>query len=269
MVLLSIAFLVCTQATAADAVGLIEAAAKPPQSGDRLSTKVATKTQNGRKGFQKKSASKSPASSRTSKSGNKRRQSVAKKQPAVVAKSSIGRRSTPTVLDSSSEAQLRRAEACKKRIDTESQPARILLMAEECERDISDDTLASEIRQIGNGARQATEVQRSAGLSVDFFTHPEGDPELHGLVHRAARGDRQAAYRIADAYKTGQMGVHANARRMEQWLRFSAELGDGRASWELAEHYNYGGLVADAAKYEKKAEELGYRPGVRLPSRGY
>jgi hypothetical protein len=244
MVLLSIAFLVCTQATAADAVGLIEAAAKPPQSGDRLSTKVATKTQNGRKGFQKK-------------------------RPAVAAKSSIGRRSTPTVLDSSSEAQLRRAEACKKRIDTESQPARILLMAEECERDISDDTLASEIRQIGNGARQATEVQRSAGLSVDFFTHPEGDPELHGLVHRAARGDRQAAYRIADAYKTGQMGVHANARRMEQWLRFSAELGDGRASWELAEHYNYGGLVADAAKYEKKAEELGYRPGVRLPSRGY
>jgi TPR repeat protein len=142
-------------------------------------------------------------------------------------------------------------------------------MAEECERDISDDTLASEIRQIGNGARQATEVQRSAGLSVDFFTQPEGDAELHGLVHRAARGDRHAAYRIADAYKTGQMGVHANARRMEQWLRFSAELGDGRASWELAEHYNYGGLVADAAKYEKKAEELGYRPGVRLPSRGY
>jgi hypothetical protein len=44
---------------------------------------------------------------------------------------------------------------------------------------------------------------------------------------------------------------------MEQWLHISAGLGNGLASWELAEYYNYGGRVADAARFEKRALELG------------
>lgn len=154
-------------------------------------------------------------------------------------------------------------------MEAELQPARIVQVAAECEGILSNETLAGEIRRVGAAARQAMEVQRAAGMSADLFAHPEGDADFHALVRRAARGDMQAAYRIADAYRSGLLGVPANSRRMEQWLRYSAELGDGRASWELAELYNYGGLIADAAKYEKKAEDLGYRPGLRLPSRGY
>jgi len=63
--------------------------------------------------------------------------------------------------------------------------------------------------------------------------------------------------------------VATNLRRTEQWLRFAAELGNGIASWELAEIYNHGGQLGDAVRFEKKALDLGYRPPPRLATRGY
>jgi hypothetical protein len=162
-----------------------------------------------------------------------------------------------------------RMEECRHGINSVLQPSRLIKLAEECEREFPASQFAGELRHIATGARQALEIQRSTGLSGDFFEDSVGDTAYRENLGKAVRGDKDAAYRIAVAYRAGISGVVASPRRMEQWLRFSAELGSGQASWELAEFYNYGGFVADAARFEKKALDLGYRPPFRLPTRGY
>ncbi|MCM2288395.1 MAG: hypothetical protein NDI67_05135 [Sulfuritalea sp.] len=158
---------------------------------------------------------------------------------------------------------------CRQQIQSLLQPSRLIKLADECERDFPASQFALEIRSIATAARQALDIQRSTGLSGDFFEEAIGDEAYRANLGKAVRGDKDAAYSLALAYRAGISGVAANTRRMEQWLRFAAELGSGVASWELAEFYNYGGFVADAARFEKKALDQGYRPPFRLPSRGY
>ncbi|MDZ4253860.1 MAG: hypothetical protein U1A72_14925 [Sulfuritalea sp.] len=160
-------------------------------------------------------------------------------------------------------------EQCWQQIEATSQPARLIRLSEECERDFPASRYAAQIRDVAAQARRALDIQRSTGLSGDFFEDSVGDAPYRDNLGKAVRGDKDAAYLIALAYRLGTSGVAASSRRMEQWLRFAAELGSGLASWELAEHYNYGGFVADAARFEKRAIELGYRPPFRLPTRGY
>lgn len=162
-----------------------------------------------------------------------------------------------------------RMEECRQQIRSVLQPSRLIKLADECEREFPASQFAGEIQHIAKAARQALEIQRVTGLSGDFFEDSVGDEAYRDNLGKAVRGDRDAAYRIALAYRAATSGVAASSRRMEQWLRFSAELGSGQASWELAEFYNYGGFVADAARFEKKALDLGYRPPFRLPTRGY
>lgn len=162
-----------------------------------------------------------------------------------------------------------RLEECRQLIQSALQPSRLIKLVDECEHDFPASQFAVEIRSIATAARQALDIQRSTGLSGDFFEESIGDEAYRDNLGKAVRGDRDAAYSLALAYRAGISGVAANTRRMEQWLRFAAELGSGVASWELAEFYNYGGFVADAARFEKKALDQGYRPPFRLPSRGY
>ncbi len=161
------------------------------------------------------------------------------------------------------------ADACQQQLRNIFQPVKLIRMAEECERLLPEGALVDEIRRIASGARSAMEAQRLAGMTADLFEDSVGDGPIQELIAKAVRGDMDAAFGIAQAYRSGKSGTEQNLRRMEQWLLFSAELGNGRASWELAEHYNYGGLVSDAARFEKKAIDLGFRPPLRLPSRGY
>ncbi len=161
------------------------------------------------------------------------------------------------------------AEACQHQLRDAIQPVKLIRLAEECERLLPEGAIVEEIRRIASGARSAMEAQRLAGMTTELFEDSVGDGTMRELIARAVRGDMDAAYGIAQAYRSGKMGIERNPRRMEQWLLFSAELGKGRASWELAEHYNYGGLVSDAARFERKALDLGFRPPLRLPSRGY
>ena len=183
------------------------------------------------------------------------------------AKSSRVDRNPPTA---SVSTQTPGIEQCWQQIEAISQPARIIRLSEECGRDFPDDSrYAANIRDVAAHARRALDIQRSIGLSGDFFEDSIGDASFRSNLGKAVRGDKDAAYLIALAYRLGTSGVVASSRRMEQWLHFAAELGSGLASWELAEHYNYGGLVADAARFEKRAIELGYRPPFRLPTRGY
>ena len=160
-------------------------------------------------------------------------------------------------------------EARWQEIQTTLRPARLIVLCVEFERDFPSSQFVQQVKVAQAGARQAMEIQRSAGLSGDLFEDPVGDSGYHDNLIKAVRGDKEAAYGIALAHWTGTSGVVPSTRRTEQWLRFAAELGNGRASWELAQMYNRVGLVADAARFEKKALDLGYQPPPRLPTRGY
>lgn len=162
-----------------------------------------------------------------------------------------------------------RMEARWQEIQTTVRPSRLIVLCDEFERDFPASPLEPQVKAAQAGARQAMDIQRSAGLSGDLFEDPIGDSGYRDNLVRAVRGDKDAAYRIALANWTGTSGVVPSLRRTEQWLRFAAELGNGLASWELAQMYNRVGLVADAARFEKKALDLGYRPPPRLPTRGY
>lgn len=148
-------------------------------------------------------------------------------------------------------------------------PARLIRLCEQFEKDFPGSEYEQQIRVTIAGARQALDSQRSAGLSSDLFEESTGDRDYRDDLIKALRGDKDAAHRIALAYRDGKSGVAQNSRRTEQWLRFAAELGNGIASWELSEIYNQSGQVGDAARFEKKALDLGYRPPPRLGTRGY
>ncbi len=162
-----------------------------------------------------------------------------------------------------------RAKASWQEIEGALRPAKLVVLCEKFAKEFATSNYAGEVAAIAASARRAIEIQHTAGLSGDFFEDAVGDGTYRASLRSAVRGDKEAAYRISQAYKNGASGVVASTRRMEQWLRFSAELGSGRASWEISEMYNRGGFVADAARFEQKALDLGYRPGPRLPTRGY
>ncbi len=154
-------------------------------------------------------------------------------------------------------------------IETTLRPNRLIRLCEDFARDFPGSEYDQQVKVSLAGARQALESQRSAGLSGDLFDEVAGDKDYRDDLSKALRGDKDAAHRIAMDYRTGKSGVSVNLRRTEQWLRFSAELGNGIASFELSEIYNQLGRVGDAARFEKKALDLGYRPPPRLATRGY
>ena len=81
-------------------------------------------------------------------------------------------------------------------------------------------------------------------------------------MRKAARGDKDAAARIARLYQEGE--ALANQNRYEGWLQYAAALGNGIASYELAVHYRRQGQPAPAAQYESRARELAYTPPPTL-----
>lgn len=111
-------------------------------------------------------------------------------------------------------------------------------------------------------------AQREAGLSSEAIEESSGDSIYQSELIRALRGDKDSTYRIALMYQHGSNGLPMSAYRAEQWLVMAAEFGNEVASWQLAEIYNKDNRIGDAARYERRAIELGYLPAPRLPSRG-
>lgn len=192
-------------------------------------------------------------------------------QKAAIAKrpSTLRRPITGQIGADPGNSEQARIDECRQQIDREMQPARLVKLAEACERVLPAGPFSDELRRVAIGAKSAMEIQKLAGLSTEAFEDQSGDEFFREAIGKAVRGDKEAAYVLAQLFRNGRADIAPNSRRMEQWLRFSAELGNGRASWELAEHYNYVGLIADAAHFERRAIEQGYQPAVRLPSRGY
>ncbi len=81
---------------------------------------------------------------------------------------------------------------------------------------------------------------------------------------KAARGDKDAAARIARAHQRGDGDIPADANRYEGWLQYAAALGNGIACYELAVWYRRQGQPTPAAQYEARSRELGYTPPPTL-----
>lgn len=81
---------------------------------------------------------------------------------------------------------------------------------------------------------------------------------------KAARGDKDAAARIARAHLRGDGDIPADTNRYEGWLQYAAALGNGIAGYELAVWYRRQGQPVPAAQYEARSRELGYTPPPTL-----
>ncbi|MBK7014110.1 MAG: hypothetical protein IPH39_00720 [Sulfuritalea sp.] len=154
-------------------------------------------------------------------------------------------------------------------ISSVRRPSRIVELCVSFQRDYPHSTHRDEARALEAGASRAVTIKREVGLSGEFFETTRGDAAFDARLLGAARGDAEAAYGVAIAFGDGRSSVSASLYRHEQWLRFAAELGHARASWDLAQIYNAYGRVADAAHFEKRATELGYKPPPRLSNRDY
>ncbi|MBI5107159.1 MAG: hypothetical protein HZA62_00285 [Rhodocyclales bacterium] len=154
-------------------------------------------------------------------------------------------------------------------VNSARRPSHIAALAHAFLRDYPQSAHREQARALEAGATRAAAIKREVGLSGDYFETAHGDAAFDASLLGAARGDAEAAYRLAMAFGEGKSGVIANLYRHEQWMRFAAELGHARASWDLAQIYNTYGRVADAAHFEKRARDLGYKPPPRLSNRDY
>jgi hypothetical protein len=154
-------------------------------------------------------------------------------------------------------------------LNSARRPSRIAALAQAFLRDYPQSAHREDARAFEAGALRVVAIKREVGLSGDFFETSHGDAAFDSSLRSAARGDGEAAYRLATMFGEGKSGVSPSLYRQEQWMRFAAELGHARASWDLAQIYNTYGRVADAAHFEKRATELGYKPPPRLSNRDY
>ena len=147
-------------------------------------------------------------------------------------------------------------------------PEIVIRLGEKFQRDYPHGRHQHAGMKILEDARKAFRAQQEARLSTEALDDPAGDGTYRGDLLKALRGDKDAAYRIALMYRQGTHGLAKDPLRSTQWLRVSAELGNGRASWEVANIYNRNGEMAEAARFEAKAVRDGFVIPPRLPNRG-
>lgn len=113
------------------------------------------------------------------------------------------------------------------------------------------------------GAKEANQVLRRTDVRLyrTAFNAADGTPEeLLADIHKSARGDKDAAARVARRYRDNG----PSQGRYEGWLQYAAGLGNGIAAYELALHYRRNAQPLLAAQYESRARELGYTPPPTL-----
>lgn len=147
-------------------------------------------------------------------------------------------------------------------------PEAVIGLSEEFRRDYPNSRYRQANQKMRADARKVLRAQKEARLSTEALDDPAGDVSYRADLVQAMRGDKDAAYRVALMYRQGSHGLPKNPQRSAQWLRLAAELGNGRASWEVANIYNRDGAMADAARFEAKAVRDGFRIPPRLPNRG-
>lgn len=115
------------------------------------------------------------------------------------------------------------------------------------------------------GAKEGSQVLRRADVRLyrsAFNIAEDMGEEMRADIHKSARGDKDAAARVARSYRDGSSP--AAAGRYEGWLQYAAGLGNGIAAYELALHYRRSAQPLLASQFESRARELGYTPPPTL-----
>lgn len=115
------------------------------------------------------------------------------------------------------------------------------------------------------GAKEASQVLRRNDVRLyrtAFNAAADAPEELQADIHKSARGDKDAAARVARRYREG--GAPGAAGRYEGWLQYASGLGNGIAAYELALHYRRSAQPLLASQFESRARELGYTPPPTL-----
>ncbi|MGZ3257202.1 MAG: caspase family protein [Croceibacterium sp.] len=145
-------------------------------------------------------------------------------------------------------------------------PADIVKLAEAYLQKYPASRLAGGAQVAREGASDAVRALRSNEVRLFRSAFQPKTTEPHWLSEwrKAARGDKDAAARIARAYLRGETEIGQDPNRYEGWLQFASALGNGIASYELAVYYRRQSQPVPAAQYETRARDLGYTPPTSL-----
>lgn len=145
-------------------------------------------------------------------------------------------------------------------------PADVVKLAEAYLQHYPSSKLAGGAQVAREGAADAVRALRSNEVRLYRSAFQPKTSEPHWLAEwrKAARGDKDAAARIARAYLRGEGDITADPNRYEGWMQYAAALGNGIASYELAVYYRHQAQPVPAAQYETRARDLGYTPPATL-----
>ena len=145
-------------------------------------------------------------------------------------------------------------------------PADIVKLAEAYLQRYPASRLAGGAQVAREGANDAVNALRSNQVRLYRSAFQPKTTEARWLAEwrKAARGDKDAAARIARAYLRGDADITADPNRYEGWLQYAAALGNGIACYELAVYYRRQDQPVPAAQYETRARDLGYTPPTSL-----
>ncbi len=145
-------------------------------------------------------------------------------------------------------------------------PADVLKLAEEYLQRYPASTRIGSVQVSREGAGDAVRALRGNDVRLYRSAFQPKTTQAGWLAEwrKAARGDKDAAARIARAYLRGDGDIAADTNRYEGWLQYAAALGNGIACYELAVWYRRQGQPVPAAQYEARSRELGYTPPPTL-----
>jgi len=141
-------------------------------------------------------------------------------------------------------------------------PADVVRLAEAYLKAYPESRVAGSAQVAHEGASEGVRALRSNEVRLyrSAFQPKTTRTDWIEELKKAARGDKDAAARIARTYLRGEGDVERDPNRYEGWLQYAAALGNGIASYELALYYRRQGQPVPAAQYESRAKELGYTP---------
>ena len=145
-------------------------------------------------------------------------------------------------------------------------PADIVRLSEAYLQRYPSSKLAGGAQVAHEGAADAVRALRSNEVRLfrSAFQPKTTEPRWLSEWRKAARGDKDAAARIARAHLHGEGDIGVDPNRYEGWMQYAAALGNGIASYELAVYYRRQAQPVPAAQYETRARDLGYTPPTSL-----
>lgn len=147
-------------------------------------------------------------------------------------------------------------------IQSTSWPGDLLKLCKEFLAAYPNSTQGSAVALYQAGATESLKVLRSKEVRLfkTSFVVPDEQQSTQSPeeLNRAARGDKDAAARIARLHRA--LNTEQGVLRYIGWLQYASGLGNGIASYELALYYREAAQPLLAAQAEARARQLGYSP---------